>query len=337
MNLADDQRVAYRAQLLERIRVIPGVEAASETTVVPLSGDSLNNDVWIDGQRERPVNSSFSWVAVSYFDTLRTPLIVGRDFNSSDTSNSVKVAVINESFSRRVFAGASPIGRRFWVQARPGIPETAYEIVGVVKDTRYENLRENFGPIGFFPTSQEPDPDPFGQFLIRSKLPEAQVTAAIKNQFAEINPAISVSFQNFRGMISDGLLRDRLMATLSGFFGLLALLLASVGLYGILSYGVASRRKEIGIRMALGAQTLNVLSMILREAVMLALVGIIVGLPFVFAITRFASTMLFGLTATDPLSLTAAGVFLFGVALLAGFLPARRATKINPLEALRYE
>jgi putative ABC transport system permease protein len=337
LNLAEDQRVVYRANLLARLRAIPGVEAATETTVVPLSGESLNNDVWIDGQRDRQVNSSFTWVAGSYFDTLRTPLIVGRDFNSSDTTNSVKVAVINETFSRRVFSGANPIGRRFWVQARPGIPETAYEIVGVVKDTKYENLREDFGPIAFFPASQEPGPDPFGQFLIRSKLPEAQVTAAIKNQFAEVNPGISVSFQNFRRLISDGLLRDRLMATLSGFFGLLALLLASVGLYGILSYGVASRRNEIGIRMALGAPTINILSMILREAVMLALVGIIVGLPFVFGVTRFASTMLFGLTPTDPLSLTAAAAFLFGVALLAGFLPARRATKIDPLEALRYE
>ena len=337
LNLAEDQRVLYREQLLKRLRAIPGVEAATETAVVPLSGAALNNDVWIDGQRERQVNSSFTWVGASYFDTLRMQLTAGRDFNSSDTTNSVKVAIINETFSRRVFSGANPIGRRFWVQARPGIPETAYEIVGVVKDTKYENLREEFGPIGFFPASQEPEPDPFGQFLIRSRLPEAQVTAAIKNQFAEINPGVSVSFQNFGSMISDGLLRDRLMATLSGFFGLLALLLASVGLYGILSYGVASRRNEIGIRMALGAQTRNVLSMILREAVMLALVGIIVGLPFVFAVTRFASSMLFGLTPTDPLSLTAAAVFLFGVALLAGFLPARRATKIDPLEALRYE
>lgn len=337
LNLAEDQRVAYRAQLLDRLRAIPGVEAASETIVVPLSGNALNNDVWADGQRDRRVNSAFSWVAGSYFDTLRMPLIAGRDFNASDVNTSVKVTIINETFARDVFAVANPIGRRFWVVATPGIPERVFEIVGVVKDTKYEDLREEFGPIAFFPVSQEPEPDPIGQFLIRSKLPEAQVTGAIKNLFAEINPGINIGFQNFRGMISDGLLRDRLMATLSGFFGLLALLLASVGLYGILSYGVASRRHEIGIRLALGAQTRNVLSMVLREAVMLVLIGIIVGLPFVFGVTRFASSMLFGLTAADPLSLTGAAVFLFGVALLAGFLPARRATKIDPLEAFRYE
>jgi putative ABC transport system permease protein len=337
LNVPNEQRLAYRSQLLNRLRALPGVDAASETILVPLSGNSLDNNVWADGQRERTANSSFAWVGSAYFDTLRTPLLAGRDFNASDSGNSVKVAIINESFARELWYGVNPIGRRFWVEATPGSPETVYEIVGLVKDTKYEDLREDFGPIAFLPTSQEPDPDPAGLFLIRSKLPEAQVTGALKNLFAEVNPNINISFRNFKGMISEGLLRDRLMATLSGFFGLLALLLAGVGLYGILSYGVASRRNEIGIRMALGAQTRNVLSMILREAVMLAVVGILVGLPFVFVVTRFAASMLFGLTPTDPLSLTAAAVFLFGIAMVAGFLPARRATKIDPLEALRYE
>ena len=133
------------------------------------------------------------------------------------------------------------------------------------------------------------------------------------------------------------MLRDRLMATLSGFFGLLALLLASIGLYGILSYGVASRTKEIGIRMALGARSREVLSLILREALLLVLVGVALGLPVVFGSTRFASTLLFGLTPTDPLSLAGAAMLLFAVALVAGYIPARRATKVDPLVALRYE
>jgi putative ABC transport system permease protein len=336
LNLPPEQRVAYRAQLVDRLKAMPGVEAASETNVVPLSGDSLNNNAWAEGRTEH-ANSSFSWVGAAYFDTLKIPLVAGRGFNASDVDTSVKVAVVNESFARELFAGANPVGRRFRVEPTPYSPERAYEIVGLVKDTKYGDLREVFGPIAFFPTSQEPEADPIGEFLIRSKLPEAQVTGAIKTLFAEVNPNINIRFQNFKGMISEGLLRDRLMATLSGFFGLLALLLASVGLYGILSYGVASRRNEIGIRMALGARTRNVLSMILREAVMLTVVGIVVGLPFVFVVTRFARSMLFDLTPTDPLSLTAAAVFLFGIAMVAGFLPARRATKIDPLEALRYE
>ena len=159
----------------------------------------------------------------------------------------------------------------------------------------------------------------------------------MKRVIAEVNPNINVSFQGFKAMIEESLLRDRLMATLSGFFGLLALLLASVGLYGILSYGVASRTNEIGIRMALGAQSRNVLSLILREAVLLVLIGVAVGLPVIYAATRFAATLLFELKPTDPLSLTLAGLLLFAVAMLAAYLPARRATKVDPLVALRYE
>jgi ABC-type antimicrobial peptide transport system permease subunit len=168
-------------------------------------------------------------------------------------------------------------------------------------------------------------------------LPQAEITAAVKRVLVEANPAINITFQGFKEIIEESLLRDRLMATLSGFFGLLALLLASIGLYGILSYGVASRTKEIGIRMALGAQSRVVLSLILREALLLVLVGLAVGLPVVFAVTQFASTLLFGLTPTDPLSLGAAALLMFGVAVAAGYIPARRATKVDPLVALRYE
>src|SRR5204862_4179637 len=152
-----------------------------------------------------------------------------------------------------------------------------------------------------------------------------------------VNPRITISFQNFRQMIGETLLRDRLMATLSGFFGLLALLLASVGLYGILSYGVASRRNEIGIRIALGAQTRDVLTMIMREGIVLACIGIAVGLPVVWGVPRFAESMLFNLSPRDPLSLAGAALFLFAVAIIAGWIPARRAAKVDPLVALRYE
>jgi len=207
-----------------------------------------------------------------------------------------------------------------------------------VKDTKYEDLRENSGPIAYLANSQEPGTTSTGgQFVIHSNLPRAELTASVKRVLAEVNPAISIKFVDFKTMIGESMVRDRLMATLSGFFGLLALLLASIGLYGILSYGVASRTKEIGIRMALGARSREVLSLILREALLLVLVGVVVGLPVVYASTRFASTLLFGLTPTDPLSLAGAALLLFAVALVAGYLPARRATKVDPLVALRYE
>ena len=337
LNLPPEQRAAYRSQLLDRLKAIPGVESAADTSLVPLSGGALGNNVWVQDQQDRKVNSAFSWVSPSYFATLHTPLVAGRDFDAGDTRNSIKVAIINETFARDLFSGANPIGRRFWVEKTPWEPETAYEIIGLVKDTKYENIREDFGPIAFMPVSQETQPNASGQFLIRSSLPGGQITTSVKNVLLDVNPKITVSFQNFETMIGESLLRDRLMATLSGFFGLLALILASVGLYGILSYSVANRRNEIGIRMALGASGRAVLSMIMREGLLLVCVGIAIGLPFVFGLTRFAQSMLFGLSPADPLSLAAAALFLFGVAMVAGFVPARRASKVDPLVALRYE
>jgi len=269
--------------------------------------------------------------------TMLIPVLAGRDFDEHDGIGTPKVAMVNETFARRLLNGANPVGHRFWIESTPSDPETQYEIVGLVKDTKYADLREDFGPIAFLARAQDPRPTPSGQFLIRSRLPQAEITNAVRSVIGNLNPAIDINFQGFRTMIDESLLRERLMATLSGFFGLVALLLASIGLYGILSYGVASRTNEIGIRMALGAQRVHVLSLIMREAFILVLVGVVVGLPFVFAATRFASTLLFNLTPTDPVSVSLAALLLFGVALLAAYLPARRATKVDPLVALRYE
>jgi putative ABC transport system permease protein len=336
LNLPAEQRAAYRSQLLDRLKTIPGLDSVADTSVIPISDAELNNNVWTE-HRDRKANCSFSWVSPSYFATLRTPLLAGRDFDTTDTTSSPKVAIVNERFARALFPGGNAIGQRFLVEKTPYQPETAYQIVGLVNDTKYGNLREEFGPIAFMPTAQEMEPLAAGQFLMRSRLPENQVTNSVRTVLRETNQGITISFQNFQTMIGESLLRDRLMATLSGFFGILALTLASVGLYGILSYGVASRRNEIGIRMALGAQTTDVLSMIMREGALLVCIGIAVGLGLVVGVTRFARAMLFQLSPTDPLSLAGAVLFLFGVAMLAGLIPARRATKVDPLVALRYE
>jgi ABC-type antimicrobial peptide transport system permease subunit len=165
----------------------------------------------------------------------------------------------------------------------------------------------------------------------------AALTSSLNSSLAEFNSGLDVNFQVFRTMVQESLLRERLMATLSGFFGLLALLLASIGLYGLLSYGVASRTNEIGIRMALGAGKRNVLSLILREALLLVVIGVAIGVPAVLYLGRFASTLLFELSPKDPASLVLASTVLLVVALLAAYLPARRATKVDPLVALRDE
>jgi len=337
LNVAPDRRLSYRSELLERIKAVPGVEAATDMDTVPLTGGGRGNNVWLaGGNAEQKINASFNRVGPDYFKTLQVTLLSGRDFSAYDSGNTPKVAIVNETFARLLHE-ANPVGHRAVVEETPSEPETAYEIVGLVRDTKFEELREEPIPIVYLTSGQDPQPSQGRQFLIRSNLPQADVTAAVNRALNEINPAMDISFQWFKTMVEESVLRERLMATLSGFFGVLALLLASIGLYGILSYGVASRTNEIGIRMALGAKSRDVLSLILREAFLLVLIGVAVGLPTVFVATRFASTLLFGLSPTDPLSLFLAGLLMLGVALVAGYFPARRATKVDPLVALRYE
>ena len=313
------------------------MEAAAIAHQVPLLGWG-GASAWIDGADARQAqDTSLSRVGPDYFKTLEITLLAGRDFDARDRLDTPKVAIVNEAFARKFLNGASPVGRRFWVEGGPGEPETRYEIVGLVRDTKYEDLREEFVPIAYYAAAQNSGAGPGGRVLIRSRLPQAEMVAAVKRVLGEINPAVTVSFQGFRTLVEATVLRERLMATLSGFFGGLALLLACVGLYGILSYGVASRTNEIGIRMALGARSRDVSWLILREGLLLVVVGVGLGLPLVFAVTRLASAMLYGLTPTDPVSLLFAALSMFAVALVAGYLPARRATRVDPLLALRCE
>jgi putative ABC transport system permease protein len=338
LNLTPEQRVVFKKELIERIKAIPGVDAVAETNVVPLSGSEWGNAIWLEGaDRQQKIDTLLMAVGPDYFKTLRLPLVNGRSFDQRDAPNTTLVAVVSETFARQLLKGANPIGRLFRREATPGSTETVYQIIGVVRDSKYEELREEPEPVVFLASSQEAHPSAGVQLLTRSNLPQAEITAAVRRTLTELNPSIDLKFQGFKAMIEESVLRERLLATLSGFLGGLALLLASIGLYGILSFGVASRIKEIGIRMALGAQAREVLALVLREAVILVLIGIAVGLPVTFAMTRFASTLLFGLTPTDPVSLALAALLLLLVALVAGYLPARRATKVDPLVALHYE
>jgi ABC-type antimicrobial peptide transport system permease subunit len=212
-----------------------------------------------------------------------------------------------------------------------------YEIVGFVKDTKYYDLRDNFQPIVYVTTLQDDQPDQYAQLLIRSPLSLGGLTSSIKNALADISPLISIEFTPLQRNIHDSLLRDRLMATLSGFFGGLAALLAMVGLYGVISYSVARRTNEIGIRMALGAQRLNIVNMVLGEAGLLLVIGLVVGTVLTLFLGKTASTLLYGLKPHDPLTITLAALGLAGVAILASYIPARRASGLNPMVALRNE
>ena len=336
LNLPPERIHGFRDELLERVRTIPGVESAAISNVTPLRGWG-GGTAWMDSTGARQTApTSLSRVGPDYFRTLEIPLLAGRDFDTRDRQDTPLVAIVNQAFARKFASGANPVGQRLWIAASPGSPDTPYEIVGLVGDTKYEDLREQFQPIVYYAEAQD-DSGPGAQLLIRSRLPQRETIASVKRVLDEINPAITVSFEGLTPIIESTILRERLMATLSGFFGLLALLLASIGLYGILSYGVASRTTELGIRMALGAQRGDVFWLILREALWLVLIGMAVGLPLIFAVTRLAATLLFDLSPTDPVSLIAAALLLFGVAMLAGYLPSRRATRVDPIVALRYE
>jgi putative ABC transport system permease protein len=338
LSLPLERRLAFRNELLERISSIPGVEAATDTNIVPLSGSGWGNDVWMDGtDGSDRGNTTFSRVGPNYFKTLRVQLLGGREFDAGDSAGAPSVAIVNEAFARQILKTANPVGMRFWREKTPADPEMLFEIVGFVANTKYGDLREEFGPGAYLPSEQDPRPAPGGQFLIRSNLPQTEIVSSVRTVLAEINPSIAVSFQSFKSMIDESIQRERLVATLSGFFGLLALVLACIGLYGILSYGVASRTNEIGVRMALGAKGRDVLWLILREAVWLVVIGVAVGLPIIMAATQTVETLLYGLKANDPTSLGLAAIVLFIVAMGAGYVPARRATRMDPMVALRYE
>ncbi|HEX8145947.1 MAG TPA: ABC transporter permease [Pyrinomonadaceae bacterium] len=339
LKLPVERRLDFKRELLERIKAVPGVESASDANILPLSGSGWNNEVWLDGADPGTKRSTFfSRVSPDYFKTLGITLLSGRDFNAGDAPNAPKVAVVNESFARAQTNGENPVGKRFRVERTPSEPETVYEIVGLVRDAKYRDLREEFVPVAFTASSQAARPAEGAQFLVRSgTVSPAALAPSIKNAIGEVSPDIDIVFRVFKDEVDSTLLRERLMATLSGAFGLLALVLACVGLYGVISYGVAGRTNEIGIRMALGASGRDVLRLILREAALLVLVGVGLGLPAALAAARLATGLLYGVTPADPVSVSLAVLLLSAVAALACYVPARRATKVDPMVALRYE
>jgi len=301
---------------------------------MPLLGGSWEHGIHI-GSSEG--TSKFTWVSPGYFQTMGIPLVMGRDFNQDDTGTSQRVAVVNRTFVRRFLGGANPIGKTLRTEPEPDYPSTVYEIVGVIPDTQYNSLRDQTPPMTFAPASQYPADGPWTFMPIHSNLDPATVASTVKRKIAERHPEIVTTAGDFQTWIRNGLVAERLMAMLSGFFGLLAALLAMVGLYGMITYTVARRRNEIGIRMALGAQPAQVVSMVVQEAGRLLVIGVAAGTVLSLVAGRGAGALLFGLKPYDPLTLLAASALLAAIAALASFVPARRASKVDPMVALRYE
>ena len=262
------------------------------------------------------------------------PLRTGRTFDKNDTAASPRVAVVNQTFVRKFWNGTNPIGQTLRTIEEPDYPSTVYEIVGVIPDTKYNDIRGETPPMAFAPATQFPAKRPWVHMVIYSNTSPA---GSIQSKLAQTHPEVVTRFGDFQQDIRGGLVRERLLAMLSGFFGFLAALLAMVGLYGVISYMVARRRNEIGIRVALGANRGQVLAMVMREAARLLVIGLSVGIVLSLIAGRGAESLLFGLKPHDPFTLLGSIGLLAVIAALASFLPARRAAKVDPMEALRYE
>ena len=330
-----EQRLRLRRQILERLRAVPGVEAAATVRIVPAGGNSWNESIGVDDTSVARETANFNRVSPGYFATMGTPILAGRDFDERDRAGAEPVAIVTEKFVRQFLPGVNPIGRVLRQDAEPNGRVPRYRIVGLVKDSKYGDLREDFTPIVFLPDAQDEKPRLLAAFVLRSRLPLGPLTAALKGAVAETSPEIGVDFQAFQDILHDGLVRERLLATLAGFFGVLAAVLAMVGLYGVVSYMVERRRNEIGVRMAIGATRRDIVTMVLREAAVLVGVGVAIGTALAILAGGAAKSMLFGLKPGDPASLALAVLALSVVAAAASVVPARRAATLDPVAALR--
>ena len=337
LHIPEDNNTEYKRQLVKAVRVIPGVESATSAMLVPFGGSTWNDDVITEGSDKDAGVAWINYLEPGYFKTIGTALLAGRDFDDRDTATSAKVAIVNQAFVRKILKGADPLGKQFRIHEPPGKPRPLYEIVGVTGDNKFQDMHEEFLPFMYFPASQQEKPSPDDQIVIRSSLPLASLMASIKRAIGDVNPGVDFEFKVFKTQVHNSLVSDELMATLSGFFGFLAALLAAIGLYGVISYMVVRRTKEIGIRMAIGAKGVDVVGMIMREASILTVAGLVIGTTLAVASAQVAKSLLYGLKPRDPLTIVLAVVTLAAVAGLASFLPAYRASRLDPLKALRYE
>jgi predicted permease len=328
-------RAAFTATVLERIRQIPGVIAAAQVRHVPLGG--TGNSMTVEPDTANGTATSvvrINATSAGYLKTMGIPLIAGRDFEAGDSRQSPRVAIVNRAFARQLGLDGAIVGRRFRQPAGPSA-SNVYEIVGQVPDSKFFTLREESLPIALLPITQITDPRQFTDVMIRSTASPGAIAAAVSRVVADINPLLDADVRPFDVTIRNVLLTERLMARLSGFFGALAALIATIGLYGVMSYLVLRRTNEIGVRMALGARRQDILGMVLGEAGRLLAVGLAIGVVASLAAAGSAEALVFGVPPHDLGMIGLACVLLGATAMAASWLPAHRAATIPPLTALR--
>ena len=324
-----------RRELLEQFRATPGVTSAAATSVVPFQ-NWWNESVRVDGPAgQEPATVDFSESSDGYFNTMEIPLLGGRDFGPEDQPGGPRTAIVNQAFAKKFFDGGSPLGRTLVVEHGPQVDPTRYTIVGLVGDTKYRRLRDGFEPVVFIAASQSREVS-YTNIVTRGVDPLV-LEPTLRLIATKADPAISIETSVLATRVRDGIAQEEAMARLSGYFGLLALLLATVGLYGVLAYLVERRTSEVGLRMALGADRSRIVRMIMAEGLGLTVVGLALGTAASLAAIKISSVALFGVSRKDPATFAVAILILGGAALLAGYLPGLRAARVDPMDALRAE
>ena len=336
---AKDRQALFQQQLVQRLAQVPGVKAAGTVDSLPFSGSEFNVGWGIEGQpplsaADRP-RAFLRNVSSNYFDAMGIPLRKGRAFTDSDNANAPNVAVINEAAARKFWPNDDPLGKRF-KRGRTDSQNPWLTVVGVVGSVSHSSLQVGSQPEVCLPFQQNPGLNL--TLVARTTSDPRSFVGAVRKEVSALDKDLPVSNIKFmEEIVGKSVAQPRVYALLLGIFAGLALILASIGIYGVMSYSVTQRMHEIGIRMALGAQPLDVLKLVIKQGMILGITGVIIGLIVSFALTRVLASQLYGVTATDPLTFTIISLVLMFVALIACTIPALRATKVDPMIAVRYE